>query len=102
MLRVSTVPRWEYTPVLTRPVLVSKSTTHSRRIHKVLPRGYAGVRRPVQARELSTLLRPRRSSATWENGLPHNGSWGVADTEEDGGSTPPAPTIPTLSRAFEA
>jgi hypothetical protein len=25
----------------------------------------------------------------------------ISDTEEDGGSTPPAPTIPTLSRAFE-
>jgi hypothetical protein len=51
-------------------------------------------------RQVSALLRPLRSSATWENDGPHSGSLDFADTEEDGGSTPPAPTIPILSRAF--
>jgi hypothetical protein len=43
-------------------------------------------------REVSTLLRPRRSGATWENGLPHSGSLDFADTEEVTGSNPVAPT----------
>jgi hypothetical protein len=35
-----------------------------------------------------------------ENGLPHSGSLDFADTEEGGGSTPPAPTISLLTSAF--
>ena len=48
-------------------------------------------------RQLSVSLRRRRSEVTWENGVEHSGSWGFADTEEDGGSTPPAPTICSLT-----
>jgi hypothetical protein len=51
-------------------------------------------------REVSTLLRPLRSSASCEKGRPHSGSRWSADTEGAGGSTPPAPTTPAVSRAF--
>jgi hypothetical protein len=34
---------------------------------------------------------------TWENGVEHSGSRGFADTEGDGGSTPPAPTTKSLT-----
>ena len=45
-------------------------------------------------RQESVSLPHRRSAVTWENGVEHSGSRGFADTEEDGGSTPPAPTTP--------
>jgi hypothetical protein len=61
--------------------------------------GHAGGRRQLGARsehfterEVSALLRALRSSATWENGLPHSGSVDFADTEEVTGSNPVAPT----------
>jgi hypothetical protein len=37
---------------------------------------------------------------TCRNGLPHSGSPSFADTEEDGGSTPPAPTTLVLTSTF--
>jgi hypothetical protein len=51
-------------------------------------------------RQESVSLPGLRSQATWENGAEHSGSQGFADTEEDGGSTPPAPTTSAMSRAF--
>jgi hypothetical protein len=52
--------------------------------------------------EESVSLPRLRSKTTWENGVEHGGSRWFADTEEDGGSTPPVPTIPTLTRAYVA
>jgi hypothetical protein len=48
-------------------------------------------------REVSTLLWPRRSTATWEDGRPHSGSLWFADTEEVTGSNPVAPTTKALT-----
>jgi hypothetical protein len=48
-------------------------------------------------REVSALLRPLRSGATWANGRPHSGSLDFADTEEVTGSNPVAPTIKALT-----
>ena len=45
-------------------------------------------------------FRGLRSQETWEPGSWHSGSRWFADTGGNGGSTPPAPTIPTLSRSF--
>jgi hypothetical protein len=39
-------------------------------------------------------------AVTWENGVEHSGSLCFADTEGAGGSTPPAPTTPRVSRAY--
>jgi hypothetical protein len=56
-------------------------------------------RERLTERQESVSLPHVRSEPTWENGAWHSGSRGFADTEEDGGSTPPAPTTPSLTSA---
>ena len=51
----------------------------------------------LTGREVSTLLRALRLSATCGNGRPHSGSLEFADTEEVTGSNPVAPTNKALT-----
>jgi hypothetical protein len=51
-------------------------------------------RERLTRRKESVSLPGLRSGPTCGNGGWHSGSQGFADTEEDGGSTPPAPTVP--------
>src|SRR5215216_1404369 len=80
------------------PAMAGRALEVERRIQYGWSWGAERERLPGHQESVS--LRPLRSEVTWENGSEHSGSLCFADMEEDGGSTPPAPTVPTLTRAF--